>query len=70
MKVFKPANDYFASTWQLLLLGLVLSMSVISVRAQDNIEKFRDGLLVKFGQVQVESGGGHTGCSLFERGAR
>ena len=54
MKVFKPAKDYFASTWQLLLLGLVLSTSVISVRAQDKIEKFRDGLRVKFGQVQVE----------------
>ena len=54
MKTFKPAKGCSVSSWQLLLLGLVLSICVISVRAQENVEKLRDGLLVKFGQVQVE----------------
>jgi alpha-glucosidase len=57
MKIFKPAKDFFASSWQLLLLGLVLSTFVNSVQAQENVEKLRDGLRIKFGQVQVELAG-------------
>ena len=54
MKTFKPANACLARYFTVLLLGLILSAGVNSVRAQDNVETLRDGLRIKFGQVQVE----------------
>ena len=54
MKVFTPAKDCFASPLKLLLLGLVLAIGISPVRAQENVEKLRDGVLIKFAQTRVE----------------
>jgi alpha-glucosidase len=54
MKAFKPARSGLLSIWRQVLLGLALSASVSLVRAQENVETNQYGLLIQFGQAQVE----------------
>jgi len=54
MKVFKTVLGCFSPSLCVLLLGLVFSIGVNPVQAQENVEKTQDGLLIKFGQAQVE----------------
>jgi len=54
MKVFKPVVGRFPPSWHILLLGLIFSTSVNPIQAQENVETNQHGLLIKFGQAQVE----------------
>jgi alpha-glucosidase len=54
MNVFKSATGCFLATTRQLLLGLVVSTWVSSIRAQETVETNQHGLLVRFGQVEVE----------------
>ena len=54
IKAFKPITGCFLAASRQLLLGLVVSTWVGSVRAQEPVETNQHGLLVRFGQVQVE----------------
>jgi alpha-glucosidase len=54
MKVRKPVVGCFSPALCVLLWGLVFSPGFNPVRAQENVERTRDGLLIKFGQVRVE----------------
>ena len=54
MKVLKPVVGCFSPSVCLLLLGLVSSLDLNPVQAQENVEKTRDGLRIKFGRARVE----------------
>ena len=54
MKVLKPVVGCFSPSVCLLLLGLVFSLDLNPVQAQENVERTRDGLRIKFGQARVE----------------
>jgi alpha-glucosidase len=54
MKVLKPVVGCFSPSLCLLLLGSGFSTGVNSAQAQANVERTRDGLLIKFGQARVE----------------
>ena len=54
MKVFKPVVGRFPPSWHILLLGLIFLTGVNPVQAQENVETNQHGLLIKFGQAQVE----------------
>jgi alpha-glucosidase len=54
MKVFRSSAGLCSPVTQLLLLGLFVLVGPGFVRAQGNVETNQNGLLVRFGQVQVE----------------
>jgi hypothetical protein len=54
MKVFNPVVGRFPPSLHILLLGLIFLTGVNPVQAQENVEKTPHGLLIKFGQAQVE----------------
>jgi alpha-glucosidase len=54
MKWFKPVVGRFSPSLHILLLGLIFLTGVDPVQAQENVETNQHGLLIKFGQAQVE----------------
>ena len=54
MKVFKPVVGRFPPSWHILLLGLIFLTGVNPIQAQENVETNQHGLLIKYGQAQVE----------------
>ena len=54
MKAFKRDMGGFRAGLHLLLLGLIFSTGVNPAQGQENVETLQQGLLIKFGQVQVE----------------
>jgi len=53
MKAFKPVVGCFSPCGGLLIWGLVFSAGFNPVQAQENVERTRDGLVIRFGQARV-----------------
>ena len=53
MKAFKPMLVCFSPCWCLLLWGLAFAAGFNPVEAQENVERTRDGLVIRFGQARV-----------------
>jgi alpha-glucosidase len=54
MKLFKSGAGFGSPIPQILLLGLFVLVGAGSLQAQGNVETNQNGLLVRFGEIQVE----------------